>query len=174
MLNVAEIFDGKHRIARSTTLARTPGAPGTLLVRRRLPAHCESAHQAVVGVSPAQAFAALGVEAELEAHGATLHDSQAVAEPVVPPVGGGPDAERGRPHEAAAHRQPVAHVRRDGFVKCLRRRDRYAEQHSQQRQGDNAAFARQARLISAKVERMSAGGLERQEVQTKYSHSEIQ
>ena len=25
------------------------------------------------------------------------------------------------------------------FVKCLRRRDRYAEQHSQQRQDDNAA-----------------------------------
>ena len=33
----------------------------------------------------------------------------------------------------------AAYDRPDGFVKCLRRRDRYAEQHSQQRQGDNAA-----------------------------------
>ena len=33
----------------------------------------------------------------------------------------------------------AAFIRRRGFVKCLRRRDRYAEQHSQQRQGDNAA-----------------------------------
>ena len=29
--------------------------------------------------------------------------------------------------------------RRHGLANCLRRRDRYAEQHSQQRQGDNAA-----------------------------------
>ena len=85
-------------IARSTTLARTPGAPGTLLVRRRLPAHCESAHQAVVRLVLKQALAALGVEAELEAHGATLHDSQAVAQPVVAPVLGSRDAEpRGPP-----------------------------------------------------------------------------
>ena len=33
----------------------------------------------------------------------------------------------------------AAFIRHHGFVKCLRRRDRYAEQHSQQRQGDNAA-----------------------------------
>ena len=33
----------------------------------------------------------------------------------------------------------AAFIRRRGFVKCLRRRDRYAEQHSQQRQGDNTA-----------------------------------
>ena len=33
----------------------------------------------------------------------------------------------------------AAYGRPDGFLKCLRRRDRYAEQHSQQRQGDNAA-----------------------------------
>ena len=30
-------------------------------------------------------------------------------------------------------------IRCHSFVKCLPRRDRYAEQHSQQRQGDNAA-----------------------------------
>ena len=30
-------------------------------------------------------------------------------------------------------------LHRFSFVNCLRRRDRYAEQHSQQRQGDNAA-----------------------------------
>ena len=47
----------------------------------------------MVGASPAQAFAALGVEAELEAHGATLHDSQAVAQPVVAPVIGSRDTE---------------------------------------------------------------------------------
>ena len=33
----------------------------------------------------------------------------------------------------------AAFIRRHGFVKCLRRRDRWAGQHSQQRQGDNAA-----------------------------------
>ena len=33
----------------------------------------------------------------------------------------------------------AAFIRCHGFIKCLRRRDRRAGQHSQQRQGDNAA-----------------------------------
>ena len=48
------------------------------------------------------AFPALGVDAER---------AEAVAQPVVQPVGGRPDAERGRSHEAAPDRQPVADLR---------------------------------------------------------------
>ena len=50
----------------------TRRAPGLYWNCPRLPAHGESAHQAVVRIALAQqAFAALGAEAELEVHGAT-------------------------------------------------------------------------------------------------------
>ena len=40
--------------------------------------------------SPSPALAAIGIDAQSEAHAAALEHRQAVAQPVVPPVLGGP------------------------------------------------------------------------------------
>ena len=57
------------------------------------------------------AFPPLRIDTELDRRPRTAERAEAVAQPVVPPVGGGCDADRGRPDEAAADRQPVADVR---------------------------------------------------------------
>ena len=60
-----------------------------------------------------RALPALRLDAEFDRRPLAAERPEAVAQPVVPPVGGGPDADRGRPHEAAAYRQPVADLRRE-------------------------------------------------------------
>ena len=49
---------------------------------------------------------ALAIQARLEVHRAALQYREAVAQPVVPTVFGGPDAERGRPDAYSKDAQP--------------------------------------------------------------------
>ena len=53
------------------------------------------------------AFPAIGINAQLEVHGTVLRHRQAVAQAVVAPVPGGPDAEARHSDQTAPDRHPV-------------------------------------------------------------------
>ena len=64
------------------------------------------------------AFPAIGIDAQLEVHGTALRHRQAVAQPVVAPVPGGPDAEARHPDQTAPDRHPVAEFGLQTAARC--------------------------------------------------------
>ena len=72
-----------------------------------LPARGEPASNAVLRAPWAKLSRRLASMPEIEVHGAALRHRQAVAQPVVAPVPGGPDAEARRPDQTAPDRHPV-------------------------------------------------------------------
>ena len=74
-------------------LGSRPGSPYLL------PARGEPASKAVLRAPLGQTLAAIGVDTEIEMRSAALRHRQGVAQPVVPSVPGGPDAEARRPDQ---------------------------------------------------------------------------
>ena len=87
---------------------RAPGrAPGGAWAPP-LPAHRGPAEEPVVRAVQHRTLTAVGVDAKLEVQTLPVEHPEAVADPIVPSVLRGADADPRRPHEAASHRQPVA------------------------------------------------------------------
>ena len=78
---------------------RAPGVPW-----RPLPAHRGPRERAVVRAARHGALPPLRIDAQFDVQISAVQRAQAVAQPVVPPHLGRPDADPRRPHEAAVRR----------------------------------------------------------------------
>ena len=99
---------GRNAADQSGTMAPAAGCGSAGAWEPSLPARGELASNAVLRSSLAQTLAAIGVDTEIEMRSAALRHRQAIAQPVVAPVPGGPDAEARHSDQTPPDRHPVA------------------------------------------------------------------
>ena len=103
---------------RSGTMAPAASCGSAGAWEPSLAARGELASNAVLRSSLAQTLAAIGVDTEIEMRSAALRHRQAVAQPVVAPVPGGPDAEARHSDQTPPDRHPVAEFGLQTAARC--------------------------------------------------------